>query len=218
MSRHLAGTRPPISPGRRRFAARVGLVVVAAGLATACTDSSAMGPAPDDESVLATPEASLTEPISPSTTTDSPAPTSTVTAPTPSAPGGIDEELVARILGVTWTVLANPATALDLSEVLTGTALEDVENQRQEWVINEWRQQGTAEIVSTELEPTDDPAVTRAHVCVDSADVSVVDAEGNVINDDIPAEETRSLMIVTFSLEGDQWRMSERQFPDDPRC
>ncbi|WIM73062.1 hypothetical protein QP028_05085 [Corynebacterium suedekumii] len=64
MSRHLAGTRPPISPGRRRFAARVGLVVVAAGLATACTDSSAMGPAPDDESVLATPEASLTEPIS----------------------------------------------------------------------------------------------------------------------------------------------------------
>ncbi|GAB3701531.1 hypothetical protein GCM10027595_16120 [Corynebacterium nasicanis] len=144
--------------------------------------------------------------------------TSTVEAPTPDSPAGPDASVVENILQTTWASLGDPGAELDLSPVLTGTALEDVQNQRQEWIINEWHQEGMARIVSTEIEHTADPAVVLARVCVDSAGVEVKDENGATVNSDIPPEEQRSLMLATFSLVEGRWKLAERQFPDDPRC
>ena len=177
--------------------------VVAAILAlSGCSDTSTGNPPAQD-----TP-ADVTTPTT----------TSTVAAPTPQAPGDIDTGLMEDILDVSLSTLDDPAATLDLSEVLTAAALEDIENQRQEWAVEGWHQEGEASVPVSEIEATDDPSVVRARVCVDSSQVNVVDENGVVVNADVPAEERRSLMLVTFVREVDVWRMAERTFPDDPRC
>lgn len=144
--------------------------------------------------------------------------TSTVEAPTPTTPGVIDPPLVEDLLQTAWSSLEDPHAELDLSELLTGTALEDFENQRMEWTISEFHQEGKAEIISTDIEPATDSDQVTATVCVDSSAVKVLDENGTVVNDGIPPEELRSTMIVILVREENVWRIVERQFPDDPRC
>ncbi|MDO5670281.1 MAG: hypothetical protein Q4G50_09775 [Corynebacterium sp.] len=147
-----------------------------------------------------------------------PTTTSTVAAPAAPSPEGIDTGLMEEIVDVSLSTLEDPTASLDLSEVLTAAALEDIENQRQEWAVEGWHQEGEASVTVSDIEPSDNPSVVRAQVCVDSSEVRVVDGNGVVINADVPAEERRSLMVVTFVQEGELWRMAERTFPDDPRC
>ncbi|GAB2501501.1 hypothetical protein CATRI_02060 [Corynebacterium atrinae] len=156
--------------------------------------------------------------LDPAETPTSAVETSTLVAPTPTTPEGIDRELVEKTLQTSWSSFEDPEAALDMSALLTGVALEDFENQRQEWAVTELHQVGRAEIVSTDIEPTDDPTAVVARVCVDSSGVEVRDENDNVVNADIPREEQRSLMLTTFRLEDGTWKMAERAFPDDPRC
>ncbi|AKK04820.1 hypothetical protein CMUST_02380 [Corynebacterium mustelae] len=182
----------------KKMAALIGILLPAISVA-ACDDTA---PAPEAES----------------TSTSTPTTTTTIAAPEPTQPGVLDAELANRILRSTWSSLADPTAEIDLSQILTETALEDIENQRLEWATNEFRQEGNANIVGTTVEPGETPDTAIARVCIDSTRVEVLDENGSTVNDDIPREEQRSLMIAVFSLDDGVWKLAEQQFPDDPRC
>ena len=145
-------------------------------------------------------------------------PTTTVAAPEAAEATTLEAEYVTEVLQLTWTSLGDPEAAVDLSQILTDTALEEIDNQRAEWSTNDWRQEGQPTIVSTQIEPGENPETAIAKVCVDSAPVKVLDENSVEINEDTPPETDRSLMIAVFSQNEGVWKLAEQQFPDDPTC
>lgn len=203
-------------PPRLSAALVAGIVTVTAFSLSACDDNfrsalSSSGSTSESSAAVETPG-------DPAETPTSAVETSTLVAPTPTTPDGIDRELVEKTLQTSWSSLEDPEAALDMSALLTGVALEDFENQRQEWAVTKLHQVGKAKIVSTVIEPTDDPTAVVARVCVDSSAVEVRDENDAVVNSDIPRDEQRSLMLTTFRLEDGTWKLAERSFPDDPHC
>ncbi len=186
---------------------RVSLALVAATLAalslSACSESNldGAGSAASDSS---------TEPV----------PTTTIAAP---AVAEVDTELpdqavVAEILQLTWSSLEDPTVEVDLSEILTDTALEDFDNQRVEMATNDLHQTGKATIVSTEIEPGAEPETALAKVCVDSTKVEVLDDAESVVNEEVAPEHNRTLTLATFAHEDGVWKLAEQTYPDDPNC
>lgn len=200
-----------LRPSRRSTAA--GAIVLLALSLTACDELSSASSRPPASDVAET--SPVPDPEEQPTST---VVTSTVEAPTPTAPGTIDPQLVEEILQATWTSLENPHAELDMTALLTDVALEDIDNQRQEWSISRFHQVGQARIVSTEIDPTEDPDVIIARVCIDSSGVEVRDENDVAVNEATRDSEQRSLMLVTFELEDGVWKMAEQRLPDDPRC
>lgn len=216
LPQRLSAARPDNGRAFRTFLIAGIVTVTALGL-SACDDKlSSAGWSAGSSSEASS--AAIESPTDPAETPTSAVETSTLVAPTPATPEGIDEELVEKTLETSWSSFKDPEAALDMSALLTGVALEDFENQREEWAVTQLHQVGDAEIVSTEIEATDDPAAVVARVCVDSSAVDVEDQNGTVVNADIPRDELRSLMLTTFRLEDGTWKLAEQSFPDDPRC
>lgn len=203
-------------PPRLSAALVAGIVTVTAFSLSACDDN--LSSALSSSGSTSESSAAVETPGDPVETPTSAVETSILVAPTPTTPDGIDRELVEKTLQTSWSSLEDPEAALDMSALLTGVALEDFENQRQEWAVTKLHQVGKAKIVSTVIEPTDDPTAVVARVCVDSSAVEVRDENDAVVNSDIPRDEQRSLMLTTFRLEDGTWKLAERSFPDDPHC
>lgn len=145
-------------------------------------------------------------------------PLTTVPAPQATEPGTLDEQLVEDILVAAWSSLEDPEANIDLTEILADSALEDIENQRQELGIEEMRMSGTPAISSVEINEGSTDVEATANVCVDASEVRVLDENGAAVNDNATDTELRSLTIVSFSQDGGQWRMTDRTYPDDSSC
>ena len=107
----------------------------------------------------------------------------------------------------------------DLTDVATGAVLSEIEATRAEFDAMGWSLVGAPSIVSLEIVATPDqdtPDEIVVEVCLDSADVRVLDENGDDVR---PASgDTRSLNIyVLRSVEG-HWLPAMHTFPDDPTC
>lgn len=161
----------------------------------------------------------------------SPSATPTVTAsPAPAAPptevGEIDDD---QALTTIETALAAPigsaGTADDLAAVLKNVAVDsyaaELEAQWQELVSQGWSITGTPTLVSTQITALDaasDPPTAEITACVDSSDVTMLDADGKPIGD-ATAKMPRALHLFTLVQGSDDiWRISAHSFPNDPTC
>lgn|GEM_PF-5298826 len=154
----------------------------------------------------------------PSETTSS-IPTSTVAAPQAAEASSLEPAYVSEVFQLTWTSLGDPEAPVDLSQILTDSALEEIDNQRSEWSVNNWHQEGLPTIVSTEIEPGENPETAIAKVCVDSTPVKVLDENSVELNEEEASpEDNRSLMIAVFAQNEGAWKLADQKFPDDPTC
>lgn len=151
-------------------------------------------------------------------------PTASVPAWTPppatATPGPLDatqvESVTEDMLEALSVALADPEHA-DLSAVMTGSALEAFENQREEWANEQWHQENAATVDGGEVMSTaDDGTSVTAQMCIDSSAVRILDDAGTDLN---PADAPqRSAMILTYVLIDGRWLLSEQGFAEDPNC
>lgn len=140
-------------------------------------------------------------------------------APAPQAgEATVNQEFVADSFERSMVVLEQPAENIDLTQVLTGAALEARDNERQELESNKLRQEGKPKVLHSEIVPGDSPNKVSARICVDNSDVKLFDENNVLVNGNVPAEEQRSAMLASFEKVDGMWKMSDLQFPDDPRC
>lgn len=213
------GTSPP----RRLLALLAVAVLVLAALAywafsQRASSSDADGPASGSPTPSAAAQSGAARPA--------PSPTGSASTQTP-APSGTDapgplaaqdaEEVAEHALGAVGAALVDPAEATDMTQVLTGAALEAFENQRQEWESQEWTQSGAPSLEDPEILDSDpDGTWVRMQVCVDSSRVSVLDDTGTDMRS--PDAPQRTLNVLRLALENGTWKLAEQEFADPPGC
>lgn len=128
----------------------------------------------------------------------------------------VDRVFVEDTLNAIHTVLKEPWVVRDMSQVLSGQAAEDIENQRVELDTTGLRLVGEVSVVSTDTVESPQPGTVINDVCVDNSDVRTVDENNNVISSS--EEQGRSRMLLSFTQDGQTWTLSDLSFPDDPNC
>ncbi|MFW0155790.1 hypothetical protein ACN08X_07090 [Rothia sp. P6271] len=117
------------------------------------------------------------------------------------------------------TVTLDQATEEKITSVATGSAAESFIAAAEEFANNQWTQEGTAKVVGTpkiaDGTYNDQPAKIL-QVCLDSSQVKVKNAAGDVINNTSAPE--RSLNIFTLIQDNGQWKIASHDFPNNPDC
>lgn len=117
------------------------------------------------------------------------------------------------------TVTLDQATEEKITSVATGSAAESFIAAAEEFANNQWTQEGTAKVVGTpkiaDGTYNDQPAKIL-QVCLDSSQVKVKNAVGDVINNTSAPE--RSLNIFTLIQDNGQWKIASHDFPNNPDC
>lgn len=164
--------------------------------------------------------------------TDSPSPTDPPASGAPSggavstAPGELDEEEASEL--ITLAVAPVPesvSTDSQLSDSLSDVAIdayaEELEAQWLELSTQGWSMSGeptVAELDITTLDDTSTPVTAEVSACIDSSDMRMTDADGELIGDQ-SATMPRALHLFTMVQADDgTWRVAAHSFPDDPRC
>lgn len=108
----------------------------------------------------------------------------------------------------------------ELAALATGSALGSLQADTAEFAKNGWHQEGQPTVVSTNVaayEPAAAPPQMTLNVCLDSSQVNVVTAAGDIVRQG--TDEDRSLNILTLNRSDDgKWLVSRVSFPDDPTC
>ncbi|MFT4157695.1 MAG: hypothetical protein QM630_07195 [Microbacterium sp.] len=164
-----------------------------------------------------------------SSTSPSPSVTATpLPASDATAPGALEESEAATIVDAVLSVplaLESIGTESDLDALLRDIAADsyaaELHATWQEYLTNGWTVKGTPTVESAEVTSLDDaarPATAEVTACIDSTDVTIVDAAGNPVGDQ-SARAPRALHL--FSLiqsEDGTWRITAHSFPNDPKC
>lgn len=112
-----------------------------------------------------------------------------------------------------------PETQNKIDEISTGNAADGYKASALEFGLNGWSQEGQSTVVgepkATDTEYQGKPA-KLLEVCLDSSNVKVKDAVGNVISKD--KSQQRSLNIFTLVEEGGTWKIADQAFPNNPDC
>ena len=116
----------------------------------------------------------------------------------------------------TATALSDPGNPADLSEVLTGSALDAYLAQAEEFMNTGVHQEGAPTIENARItNSSEDGASLEIEACVDSSSVRVLNDQGT----DLPASQPkRSLTIFTLTNPDGSWKLASETFPDDPTC
>ena len=173
------------------------------------------------------PEADPTSSTSPSPTappTPEPEPVP-VPVPAPTADVGLlvvdgdASALVAAVVAADALARSTPEEPVELAAIATGAALEDLQIGVHELAESGLSQIGTPVVISatiTEIDPGTDPPTATTLVCLDYAEVDVVDASGTSVVD--PAADPRvATILILVQIDG-RWVVERRSFPDDPHC
>lgn len=153
-------------------------------------------------------------------------------SPTPAAPAPTSEESAevsaetAELLG---TVLAQTAeidpqaptdVVGDLSGVATRSYLSELESERLEFETEGWSREGSYSLGDVEVlehSSTSDGEVATVRVCVDSSDLVIRRADGEVIETS-PSSARAVNVFVLERADSAAWRIVGRTFPDNPAC
>lgn len=112
-----------------------------------------------------------------------------------------------------------PGSLPDLTGVVTGSMLDELEAIRAEYENEGWTQLGAPEIVSlrvVEAPTADAPDDAIVEVCLDNSGVRIVDEDGNDVRE--PGSLTRVLNIYVLRFIDGQWVVADHTFPDDTDC
>lgn len=157
--------------------------------------------------------------------TATPTPIPTVVPPTtgPSAPAAAVEDafedLVSSVLDVTTTVNAGDIDVVldSLKAVAAPIYLSGVEAERMELEDQGWTRSGQATVdgVETlEYDASKTPATASIRACIDSSDVVIHDAAGDVVTGGSP----RAWKIFAIEQVDGAWKIIGQTFADDPAC
>lgn len=163
-------------------------------------------------------ESDATDETSTATATPDPVPTP---APTSTSVAAEDDgqALVTPYLGAEAAARQDPSQPLELEQVATGTALEDLQIQVDELTTGGLVQVGAPTVVSSEItesDPDGDPPTATVLVCLDYSDVDVVNASGESAKDDTAVQRVPTLLELV--LEDGSWLVQNRTFPSEASC
>jgi hypothetical protein len=204
------------------------------GEAGAGAGQTAPAPAAPEREPAPVPEASVAASPSPSASPEpapSPAPSGPPASPSPSEPfrpvtGELEDDAAAGLVEAAL-VVPDAAAAPDegelktlLADIAAGSYRAELEAQWLELEANGWSYTGAPTVTALEilaLEEDAEPATAQLRACIDSSDVTLVDAEGEPVGS---PEGVMPEAAHLFSLvrEDDTWRVTARTFPDDPTC
>lgn len=205
------------------------------------TDDSPSDGSPSSDPTTATPPPTEGEPSndpsdSPGTATPSaPAAPSTPARPDPSsapqavvstAPGELSEDdatALVEIAVVPPLDEVDTEQALDsaLVDVVIDSYAEELHAQWLELTSQGWTLTGAPTVQSLEITALDDnsqPVTAEVLVCIDSSDVRIVDADGNVVGDPEAVMARAQHRFTMIQADDGIWRISSHAFPDAPEC
>ena len=114
-------------------------------------------------------------------------------------------------------VLAAPADAIDPSDSLASTALQELQATAEEWNLLGYIQEGKPVISDVQVVKVGEGETTmQVMVCVDSSNVRVLNENGTEVSDDHAPTRSRSLFELEF-IDG-KWKVTHQSFPEDPEC
>lgn len=123
----------------------------------------------------------------------------------------------------TSALLTKPEEAVDslplnLSKLLAGSALGEVQARAEEYRSNGWILKGNPSIVETTISEWDKDAIPESmtvYACVDSSDLKITTVAGTAV----PTNNGRAMNIYHLekSSKGD-WKIVRTAFPEDPSC
>ena len=117
-----------------------------------------------------------------------------------------------------WGAYADPeqAQATDLSSVLTESALEEFDAKALEWTSEGTHAEGTPTLDNPQIISDDGAGNITVSACVDSSSVRILNDAGTALTDDTSM--TRALTYFQFVKDGENWKLADLSFPDDPTC
>ena len=117
-----------------------------------------------------------------------------------------------------WGAYADPeqAQATDLSSVLTESALEEFDAKALEWTREGTHAEGTPTLDNPQIISDDGAGNITVSACVDSSSVRILNDAGTALTDDTSM--TRALTYFQFVKDGENWKLADLSFPDDPTC
>lgn len=205
------------------------------------TDDSPSDGSPSSDPTTATPPPTEGEPSndpsdSPGTATPSaPAAPSTPARPDPSsapqavvstAPGELSEEDATALVEIAVVPpLDEVGTEQALDSALAGVVIdsyaEELHAQWLELTSQGWTLTGAPTVQSLEITALDDtsqPVTAEVLVCIDSSDVRIVDADGNVVGDPEAVMARAQHRFTMIQADDGIWRISSHAFPDAHEC
>lgn len=120
-----------------------------------------------------------------------------------------------------YTDQAKALQSADLSslqEHFDGDALQDQANRLIQLQTNGWHTEGRTKVSGTPQSTetiVDGKKALHVTVCTDPSEVKVVDAHGKTVQE--PSHQ-KVRMLYTLSQRGDQWKIIDQGFPEDPTC
>ncbi|MFI8413677.1 hypothetical protein ACIGB6_14585 [Paeniglutamicibacter gangotriensis] len=148
----------------------------------------------------------------------------------PNRPKHVSEEVnkeadthVVEFLDTYAAVLAAPENAVDsistdLSGLLQGSALGEVQASIAEYASNGWVLSGTPSVVASTISDLDleaEPTSMTVYACVDSSEVKVSTTAGTPV----PSNMGKAMNIIYLEQAKDEsWKIVRTAFPDDPTC
>lgn len=114
---------------------------------------------------------------------------------------------------------ASPERAVDLQGTASGSAASEVEAVVSEFASSGLRQRGEVQVLEADLEDAvldgDPPSLTLL-ACLDASQISVIDADGEVVRPRTPG--SRSLHRYDLVHQEERWRIVRHDLPDDADC
>lgn len=205
------------------------------------TDDSPSDGSPTSDPATGTPPPTEDEPSDapndgPGTATPStPAVPSTPAGPGPSsapqvvvstAPGELSEDDATELVEI---AVVPPLDEVDteqalnsaLADLVIDSYAEELHAQWLELTSQGWTLTGAPTVHSLEITALDDtsqPVTAEVLVCIDSSDVRVVDADGNVVGDPDAVMARAQHRFTMIQADDGIWRISSHAFPDVPEC
>lgn len=108
----------------------------------------------------------------------------------------------------------------DLSDVATRGYLSELESERLEFEAEGWTREGDYTVGDVEVlehSSTSTGEVATVRVCVDSSEIVIRRADGEVIEAS-PTSARAWNIVVLERIDAADWRIVGRTFPDDPAC
>jgi hypothetical protein len=128
-------------------------------------------------------------------------------------------DAVLGLLRATGFVLRGDADPGDASLYASGAALSEVDAAAAEFESARWRQEG--EITVVEIEELEEPTgrgTVVVEACIDSSQVAVIDADGNMVRSTVDSGERRSLQWFEVDRASGTFKVIRAGFPDDADC
>jgi len=132
---------------------------------------------------------------------------------------GDGSDLIRPFISAESSSREKPQIPVKFEDVATGSALQDLQVNAQQFAADGLTQVGAPTVVSAtvvSLDESADPPTATVEVCLDYTDVDVVGAGGESVKSD--AAKQRVPTLLTLVQDDGRWLVSARSFPAETTC